>query len=262
VDALRKKNMKVKNAARWAPRGRRRWLVAGGGLIVAIGARSLAHPLFGPIMPGTAFFIVAALVEYYFGLGPALIVMVLGLGFADYLFVPPYGQFDVLDQSDLALICSYPLATLLVICLIERLRRAQFRAELIADVARSRYEMLLRVDNERAVATRAADETHRLLRHLPHYHSEIVMIKAVDRNVSKKVSDLGRTQTSNFAIAPGVRMNSVHGDDIKHLSSTVQLGNHRVRVTVGHAYKTVNCLCERFSTHAGDFLVFRLEESL
>ncbi len=49
----------------------------------------LLHPLLGPIMPGTAFCIAAALVEYFCGLAPALTVMVVGMGIADYLFVPP-----------------------------------------------------------------------------------------------------------------------------------------------------------------------------
>ncbi|MFM0140662.1 DUF4118 domain-containing protein [Caballeronia grimmiae] len=252
--------MKVRNAARWAPRGLRPWLIAGTALGIAAVIRFLAQPLLGPIMPGTLFFIAAALVEYYFGLGPAITVMISGLVVADYLFVPPYGQFDVLDQSDVALIVSYPLATVLVICLIERLRRAQFRAELIADVARSRYEMLLRADNERAVANRAADETHRLLRHLPHYHNDIVMIKAVDRNAPGASASIHVAQTSNAAIAQGIRYNSVHADDVKHLAATVHGGSHRVRISVGAAQKTVNCLCERFTTHVGDFLVFRLEE--
>lgn len=80
-------------------------------------------------MPGTAFCIAAALVEYFCGLAPALTVMVLGLGIADYLFVPPYATIAVFDRADVVLLVSYPLVTLLVIILIERLRRAQFRAE-------------------------------------------------------------------------------------------------------------------------------------
>ncbi|WP_323117907.1 DUF4118 domain-containing protein [Burkholderia alba] len=249
--------MKVNNASRWAPRGARRWLYAGAALAIASGGRALIHPLVGPIMPGTLFFIAAALVEYFLGLAPAIAVMVLGLGIADYLFVPPYGQFDGLDQSDLALIISYPLVTLLVIGLIERLRRAQCRAELIAQVARSRYEMLLRLDNERAIADLAIDETHRLLRHLPHYQRDIILIKALDRIPASAAPG----QAAFPAIAPGSRFDSVHADDVKRLSTTSHAGSHRVRVATGSAYRTVGCLCERFATHAGDFLVFRVEES-
>src|ERR1700710_2018423 len=102
--------------------------------------------------------------------------MLLGLGIADYLFVPPYGEIAVINRADITLAISYPLVTLCMITLIERLRRAQFSTELIAAVALSRYEMLLRADNERALSRRAVDETHRLPRApLPFYHALILL---------------------------------------------------------------------------------------
>ncbi|MDE1005575.1 MAG: DUF4118 domain-containing protein, partial [Paraburkholderia fungorum] len=55
--------MEVQNARRWAPRGTRAWLTAAAALAIASGVRMLLHPLLGPIMPGTAFCIAAALVE-------------------------------------------------------------------------------------------------------------------------------------------------------------------------------------------------------
>jgi K+-sensing histidine kinase KdpD len=250
--------MKVRNAARWAPRGARPWLFATIALVIASTIRILIHPLVGPIMPGTAFFIAAALIEYFFGLGPAIAVMTLGLGIADYLFVPPYQTIGVLDQSDLTLIISYPIITALVICLIERLRRAQFRAELIARVAQSRYEMLLRIDNERALAKRAIDETHRLLRHLPHHHNDIILIKAFDR---KPVSgDAPTVAEESSATAPGRRFANVHEDDLRRLLLTTHAGSERIRIAVGGTYQMFGCIVERFTTHAGDFLVARVEE--
>jgi len=51
-------------------------------------------------MPGTAFLIAAVLVEYHCGLAPSLLVVLAGLGLADYLFVPPYGRIDIIDASD------------------------------------------------------------------------------------------------------------------------------------------------------------------
>ena len=169
--------MNVRNASRWAPRGHRRWYFAVFALVIASGVRLLLHPLLGPIMPGTAYFIAAALIEYFFGMAPALAVMAVGLVTADFLFVPPYQQLGALDQSDVGLIVSLPLLSMLVICLIERLRRSEFRAELIALVAQSRYEMLLRADNERAIASRAVDETHRLIRNLPGRHNDMTSSK-------------------------------------------------------------------------------------
>ncbi|RFU49236.1 DUF4118 domain-containing protein [Paraburkholderia sp. DHOC27] len=249
--------MKIRNAGRWAPRGAAPWLYTAFAVAVAGAVRMTLHPLLGPIMPGTAFLIAAVLVEYFFGMTRAIVAMMLGLGLADYLFVPPYQQIAVLDRSDLTLAVSYPLITLIIIVLVERLRRAQFRAEFIASVAQSRYEMLLRLDNERALASRAADETHRLLRHLPHYHDDIILIKAFERQAGSADTASAAQQASG--IAPGVRFDSVHPEDTLRLSTTTHAGSQRVRIGHGASYKAFACIAERFTTHAGDFLVFRVE---
>ncbi|WP_133646243.1 DUF4118 domain-containing protein [Paraburkholderia flava] len=259
--------MHVQNARRWAPRGVRPWLAAVAALVIAAAIRLMLHPLLGPIMPGTAFCIAAALIEYYFGLAPALTVMLLGLGLADYLFVPPYAQIDVFNRADLILVISYPVVTLIVIVLIERLRRAQFRAELIASVAQSRYEMLLRHDNERMLARRAVDETHRLLRHLAHYNKTFILIQALERHAVVQAS--GDASASSPAgataralpseIAPGPRFTDVHPEDIQRFWNGLRPGSHRVRMESDDGMsKLVDCVCERFTTHAGDFLVLRI----
>lgn len=259
--------MHVQNARRWAPRGVRPWLAAVAALVIAAAIRLMLHPLLGPIMPGTAFCIAAALIEYYFGLAPALTVMLLGLGLADYLFVPPYAQIDVFNRADLILVISYPVVTLIVIVLIERLRRAQFRAELIASVAQSRYEMLLRHDNERMLARRAVDETHRLLRHLAHYNKTFILIQALERHAVVPAS--GDASASSPAgataralpseIAPGPRFTDVHPEDIQRFWNGLRPGSHRVRMESDDGMsKLVDCVCERFTTHAGDFLVLRI----
>jgi Domain of unknown function (DUF4118) len=236
--------------------------------------RMLLQPLIGSIMPGTAFCIAASLVEYYCGLAPALTVMVLGLGIADYLFVPPYAQITVVDRADLILVVSYPLVTLLVITLIERLRRSEFRAALIASVAQSRYEMLLRHDNERLLARRAVDETHRLLHHLSQYHTTCILIQALERN-GVQANGTREPQQAGMGvdpgagvgplprlpneIAPGPRFAEVDSADIQRLSNALWPGSHRVRITSGgEPAKLVECVCERFTTHAGDFLVLRI----
>ncbi|MFM0054220.1 DUF4118 domain-containing protein [Paraburkholderia phytofirmans] len=254
--------MEVQNARRWAPRGTRAWLTAAAALAIAAGVRLLLHPFIGPFLPGSAFCIAASLVEYFFGLAPALTVMLLGLCIADYLFVPPYADITVFDRADLALLISYPLVTLLVIVLIERLRRSQFRAELIASVAQSRYEMLLRHDNERMLARRAVDETHRLLRHLSHHHKTFIFIQALERNALQQVDDVkapGALPRLPNEIAPGPRFADVDPDDIQRLGKGMWPGSHRVRMKSGDgAPKLTECVCERFTTHAGDFLVLRI----
>jgi K+-sensing histidine kinase KdpD len=257
--------MKVRNASHWAPRGRRRWLIALGALAVAGVLRFALHPLLGPVMPGTPFAIAAALVEYYLGLAPALTVMALGLGIADYWFVPPYANITVFDRHDVFLLVSYPLVTLIVITLIERLRREQFRAQLIASVAQSRYEMLLRHDNERALARRAVDETHRLLHHLTQHHHGFILIKALERDAAARASVGQSTAWSPGeaeGVAPGPLYDAVHPEDVQRITYALWPGSHRVRLRRSQheaEFRLTPCRCERFTTHAGDFLVLRTE---
>jgi K+-sensing histidine kinase KdpD len=264
--------MKVRNARRWAPQGKRRWLAAAAALAIASAVRMLLHPLLGPVMPGTAFCIAAVLVQYRFGLAPALTVMLAGLGLADYLFVPPYVTIAVFDRADLLLLVSYPVVTLVLITLLEKLRRVQFRAELIAAVAQSRYEMLLRHDNERAIARRAIDETHRLLRHLSHHHKTFILIQALEREPLRRngagTASALAVASHTFAglpadLAPGPRLSEVDPDDIRRLSNGLSAGSHRVRFAAGSnlagdTARVVDCICEQFTTHAGDFLVLRV----
>lgn len=257
--------MKVRNARNWAPRGIRRWCLAFLALLIAGALRAALHPFLGPTLPATTFFVCACLVEYFLGLAPALTVMFLGLGIADYLFVPPYQNLAVIDANDVILSISYPLVTLIVIVLIERLRRSQYRAQLITAVAQSRYEMLLRNDNERALARRSVDETHRLLRHLAQHHDGFILIKGLERKSAPHAGP-GTLDVDLLPraaeIAPGPLFNSVHPDDLSRLTHSLLPGQHRVRLQSRQRqreYRLTTCSCERFTTHAGDFLVLRKE---
>jgi K+-sensing histidine kinase KdpD len=265
--------MKVKNSRRWASRGRKRWIIAAAALFTAAAIRSILHPLLGPIMPGTAFLIAAVLVEYYCGLAPALSVMLAGLCLADYLFVPPYGRIDIIDASDIRLLVSYTLITVVVITLVERLRRAQYRAELLASVAHSRYEMLLRGDNERLLARRATDEMHRMLHHIAQHNRSLILIKALDPATSAPPgSFVAAAATSTAAgiiddesfltgIAYGARHSQVHQDDLARVNNRLVPGHHRMRfLSSGHGWRAVECVCERFTTPSGEFLILRAED--
>jgi K+-sensing histidine kinase KdpD len=119
--------MEVRNSRRWAPRGRNRWIIGAAALFTATLIRMAFHPLLGSFLPDTSFLIAAILVQYYCGLAPALCVMLVGLGLADYLFVPPYRRLDIIDQSDIKLLISYPLITIVMITLVEQLKRAVSR---------------------------------------------------------------------------------------------------------------------------------------
>jgi len=266
--------MLVRNARRWAPRGGKRWIIASSSLIIAACLRSLLHPLLGPVMPGTAFMIAAVLVEYYCGLAPAVAVMIAGLCIADYLFVPPYGRLDVIDQSDLRLMVSYPLITIVVVTLVERLRRAQYRAELLASVAQSRYEMLLRHDNERLIARRATDEMHRMLHHIAQHNRSLILIKAVDSSTSAPPGSFAATAATatrngiiddelfRAGIAYGGKHSEVHREDLVRVSDRLVPGHHRVRFLSGEEdWRPVDCVCERFATPSGDFLILRADDA-
>ncbi|WP_244832159.1 DUF4118 domain-containing protein [Caballeronia sp. TF1N1] len=265
--------MEVRNSRRWAPRGRKRWMIAAAALCTAAVVRLILHPLLGPIMPGTAFLITAVLVEYYCGLAPAICVMLAGLCLADYLFVPPYGRIDIIDASDIRLLVSYPLITMVFITLVERLRRAQYRAELLAAVAHSRYEMLLRGDNERLLVRRATDEMHRMLHHIAQHTRSLILIKALDPATSAPPSSFvaaavsstpgGTTDDASFraGIAYGARHSQVHQEDLARVSDWLVPGHHRMRFLSGaEDWRAVECMCERFTTPSGDFLILRAED--
>ncbi|MGI4814312.1 MAG: DUF4118 domain-containing protein [Janthinobacterium lividum] len=249
----------IKNARRWAPVGARPWLIAGGALLSASALRLMIQPLVGPLMPGTPFCIAAALIAYYCGMMPAFTIMLLGLGIADYLFVPPYAEIQVFDRSDLILVISYPVVTALVICLIERLRRAQFRAELIASVAESRYEMLLRADNERAVAKRALDETRRLVEYLPQHHAAISVIQISGRR-DAQAGEIASSTGELMEFIPSSWLAALHPQDLQRMRHGMTPGSHLLRIdTSGDGYQQVDCVCEHFSTHAGDYQVLRID---
>ena len=241
--------MNIQNARRWAPRGVRPWFGAAAALILASTVRLLLHPLLGPVMPGSAFCIAAVLVEYYFGLAPALVVMVFGLPIADYLFVPPYRMISVFDRRDVILLVAYPTITLLILGLIESLRRVQYQAELLTRVARSRYDMLLRADNERALAERATDTTHRLLDLLTSGRDGLLLCKTPDSDYRWHAPEREDDDVGAF-------FDSLHPEDRARLAADATPGPHTLRTDVSSASAPAY-VAERFTTQRGDFVVVR-----
>jgi len=276
---------KLHNARRWATAGPRAWGLALLALVLASLIRGALHPLLGAASPGFVFCMAAALIAYYYGLAPALFVMVAGLGIADDLFVPPYGVISTLDRNDLTLVMTYPVLTLLIIILIERLHRSQYRSNLVAAVAQSRYEMLLRADNDRLLANRRADETHRLLRSLTQRHEQLIFIQAIssgqpsldldEENAITETDALAlaidsastdaavkkRLLLQTHAIQAASRFDDVHPEDIDRILHVLTPGPHQIRLLSGaDSYAIVRAICERFTTPTGDFLILRLDE--
>ena len=141
--------IRLKNARNWAPSSPQRWLWAFTVFLFALCVRLLLHEQLGHRFP-LVFFTVATLVVHFFlGLGPALLVAVVSLPVAVYAFVPPYMSFDMPSTDDLFLVVYYVASTVLFMVLVQYLRRAQYQAVLLSEIAESRYLMLLDSEADR-----------------------------------------------------------------------------------------------------------------
>lgn len=154
------------------------------------------------------------------------------------------------------------------------MRRAQYRAELLAAVAQSRYEMLLRHDNERLLARRATDEMHRMLRHIAQYNRSLILIKALDpANSLPPGSFVAAAATAtphalvddaslHAGIAYCAKHTQVHEEDLAHVRVHLTPGHHRMRFLSGTRddWRPVECVCDRFTTSSGEFLVLRADD--
>ncbi len=150
--------MQIKNARRWAPAGPRGYLVSLGAVLVAFVIRFALHGYLLNSIPFLTFLLAVLLVQFRYGLGPALMASVLSLLIGFYYFVPPFGGFDLAntERSDVFVTIGYFAVIFLCIGLIESLQRARYSSKLIAEVSRSRYEILLRAESERQSALAAA----------------------------------------------------------------------------------------------------------
>lgn len=144
--------IKLKNARAWAPRTPLKWVVALAAFLAAVLARLLLHDTVGPQYPLIFFTLATLLVHFYFGLAPALVVALVSLPVGTYLFVPPYHSFGVPDSEDLMLVSYYVVSTALLMVLIQYLRRALYQSVLLAEIADSRYLMLIDSEADRQTA--------------------------------------------------------------------------------------------------------------
>jgi hypothetical protein len=105
---------------------------------------------------------------------------------------------------------------------------------------------------------------HRMLHHITQHSRELILIQALE-NRSFTATELdgsaafGSGSAIGEGIAPGPRHADVHDDDLQRISSGLSPGRYRIRFNSGERRgKLVDCVCERFTTHAGDFLVLRI----
>jgi K+-sensing histidine kinase KdpD len=153
--------MKIQNAKSWAPTGSRRWAMALVISLLAFTIRWAIQPVVGARFPLLAFTLSTILIHYRYGLAPALISAVVAFPVGILFFIPPYGHFGPIEHEDVLTAIAYGVLTVAFIYIIQRLRRAQYRAELLSEVAESRYLMLLQSDNDREAAERELATLHR-----------------------------------------------------------------------------------------------------
>jgi K+-sensing histidine kinase KdpD len=146
--------IRLRNARAWAPRSRLRWPAALAVFVAALLARVMFHDYLGPQNPLLFFTVATMVVHFFLGLAPALAVALVSLPTGIYLFVPPYLSFAFaeFDKTDLIRVATFAGYTGLYMLLIQYLRRAQYQSVLLAEIAESRYLMLLDSESDRSAA--------------------------------------------------------------------------------------------------------------
>jgi carboxylesterase len=150
--------MKIENSRFWAGRGKQRWALTLIVLVLAGTLSLLAHaamPSFiaaGPLLAASIF------IEFFLGLAPAAALLACALATAEAFSILRVVSTNGSSSSESFLIVGAVLVSSFVILLMEQLQRARYRVKLVASVARSRYEILLRHDNARLLAFRKKHE--------------------------------------------------------------------------------------------------------
>jgi PAS domain-containing protein len=258
--------MKIRNARRWAPGGGWRYLAALAAFVLALVVRRELHPILGHYLPALFFTVAAILVEFFFGLGPALTVLFISLPALDFYFVPPFEDFGEIDRTDFIVIAGHLAINLLGIGLIEWLRRVQFQAELLAEVSRSRYEILLRVDNERMLAEDTTRLTNRLLRNFTANLDSVMYIgnssigyefigEMLRREADLPLAD---TRGRDFLYILHPEDAEAIEADLRGDSDSLERRQFRLRVRRKNgSYHHHDCELEFFKTQSGVFVVIR-----
>jgi hypothetical protein len=204
-------------------------------------------------------------VEFFAGPGPALLVAVLSLPTLDFLFVPPYYSLASFDERDLLVMIGFLMSAGLAVALIEWLRRVQYQAELLAEVARSRYDMLLRVDNERMLAEDTVKLTNRMLKSITAERDSLVFIGNGALHYEFVPDELRREAAAHGDAHPGRDfLSMLHPDDAAHIRPQLEgagpfvRGRHRLRLrTKGGAFREIVCELDYFRATQGTFVVLK-----
>lgn len=213
--------MKIRNAKRWAPGGAGSYVIAVIAVALASGIRFALHPVLEAHLPFLVFTIAALLVEFFAGLGPALLVVASGYAIGTYFFVPPFNSFVAPEARDLIFTLGYLAVVLLGIILIESLQRSRYEARLLREVAQSRLEMLERSHAGRQRAEEAAVQSEERYRALASSLPQVWYMRRLDGNF-EYVNDEFYELTG---LAPGSLegngwLEAIHPDDAKHVKKS------------------------------------------
>lgn len=173
--------MLIKNAKRWAPYSSDGYWVALIAFVIAFSVRYVLHDYLGPLMPFVTFLIAVLLIEYRYGMGPSITLAAVSIPVGMYFFVPPYNALSLEDTQTTDLLLTFgDAATMgLGIALIESLQRSRYEARLLAEVARTRYEVLLRSEGERQSAVASARQTREHFRTFASTVGDVLYMKRV-----------------------------------------------------------------------------------
>src|SRR3954470_886522 len=102
------------------------YLVSFLGLAAALGILQLLEPILGPRYEFVVLYPAIAFAAYYGGLGPALLMLVLGGLAVDYLFLEPRYAIGLSNREQIIACAFYALNSLVIAILGSRMRRGRF----------------------------------------------------------------------------------------------------------------------------------------
>lgn len=139
--------MLIKNSRAWTPLTSKGYQYAILAVAIAFYVRLGFHPLLQSSFPVLFFIISTTIISYRFGIGPALLTIILSLPLAYYFFIPPFNSFEI-EVFDLIGLTIYGFLFFLIVFLIEKLQRERYRAILIARVCESRMLIMSKLSSK------------------------------------------------------------------------------------------------------------------
>jgi K+-sensing histidine kinase KdpD len=136
------------NCKRWCSNKASGYGIAIFGVLIAFALRYALHPFLGASLPLFFFQINTILIAYFFGMGPAILSLLLSEPLLVYFFMEPFGEFSVVDRRDITTLLVYLSYTILTGFLVELLRREQYNAKTAVLVSETRFKLMVEGDQK------------------------------------------------------------------------------------------------------------------